>query len=384
MGRSRLGRLVAIMGLAGVLLTAQGLAVAQNSTYVVQPGDNLFRIAVQYGVTVNQLAQVNNIANTWQIYAGQTLIIPGPEAAPLTVAAAAPVDNVVTYDGGTPLYHTVRRGDNLVDIARRYNLTPDQLAEMNNITNPNVIYAGQELLVGMQMGTGAVVPLVVAGEAAAAPAGELLAAPVAETYTGGETQVLEQRHTVQPGEYLSQIAVRYGVPWTAIAQANSIYNPDTVFAGQSLVIPGAAQTIGADGQILVTYGLDYIPAAPPAPTGIGREILVDLSDSRVYAYENGILVRNVIASMGRAATPTVQGDFTVQRKYVSQAMTGPGYYLPDVPYILYFFQGYALHGTYWHNNFGQPMSHGCVNLQTHEAEWFFAWADVGTPVRVQA
>lgn len=384
MGRSRLGRLVAIMGLAGVLLTAQGLAVAQNSTYVVQPGDNLFRIAVQYGVTVNQLAQVNNIANTWQIYAGQTLIIPGPEAAPLTVAAAAPVDNVVTYDGGTPLYHTVRRGDNLVDIARRYNLTPDQLAEMNNITNPNVIYAGQELLVGMQMGTGAVVPLVVAGEAATAPAGELLAAPVAETYTGGETQVLEQRHTVQPGEYLSQIAVRYGVPWTAIAQANSIYNPDTVFAGQSLVIPGAAQTIGADGQILVTYGLDYIPAAPPAPTGIGREILVDLSDSRVYAYENGILVRNVIASMGRAATPTVQGDFTVQRKYVSQAMTGPGYYLPDVPYILYFFQGYALHGTYWHNNFGQPMSHGCVNLQTHEAEWFFAWADVGTPVRVQA
>lgn len=384
MGRSRLGRLFAIMGLTGVLLTAQGLAVAQNSTYVVQPGDNLFRIAVQYGVTVNQLAQVNNIANTWQIYAGQTLIIPGPEAAPLTVAAAAPVDNVVTYDGGTPLYHTVRRGDNLVDIARRYNLTPDQLAEMNNITNPNVIYAGQELLVGMQMGTGAVVPLVVAGEAAAAPAGELLAAPVAETYTGGETQVLEQRHTVQPGEYLSQIAVRYGVPWTAIAQANSIYNPDTVFAGQSLVIPGAAQTIGADGQILVTYGLDYIPAAPPAPTGIGREILVDLSDSRVYAYENGILVRNVIASMGRAATPTVQGDFTVQRKYVSQAMTGPGYYLPDVPYILYFFQGYALHGTYWHNNFGQPMSHGCVNLQTHEAEWFFAWADVGTPVRVQA
>jgi LysM repeat protein len=372
MGRSRLAWLFVLLTLAGVL--GHSVVLAQENTYVIQPGDSLYRIAVRYGLTVSQLAQANNISNTWQIYAGQTLIIPNPDG---TVPGTA-AESIVAYEGGTPLYHTVRRGDNLASIARRYSLTADQLAEMNNIVNPNLIYAGQQLLVGMQMGTETVVP------AAVASAAELVAAPVAEQFTGGETQLVERRHVVQPGEYLSQIAVRYGVPWTAIAQANNIYNPDTVYAGQSLIIPGAAQTISADGQVMVTYGLDYVPAAPPAPTGIGREILVDLSDSRVYAYENGILVRNVIASMGRPNTPTVQGNFTVQRKYVSQAMSGPGYYLPDVPYILYFYQGYALHGTYWHNNFGQPMSNGCVNLQTHEAEWFFNWADVGTPVRVQA
>lgn len=47
-------------------------------------------------------------------------------------------------------------------------------------------------------------------------------------------------------------------------------------------------------------------------------------------------------------------------------MTGPGYDLPNVPYTMYFYQGYGLHGTYWHNNFGTPMSHGCVNMPTPE------------------
>ena len=121
----------------------------------------------------------------------------------------------------------------------------------------------------------------------------------------------------------------------------------------------------------------------PNAEPIGKEIIVDLSDSRTYAYEDGKLIRNVLSSTGLPGTPTVQGTFTVQRKYVAQTMTGPGYYLPDVPYIMYFYAGYALHGTYWHNNFGQRMSHGCVNLPTPEAEWFYNWTEIGTPVHVQ-
>jgi lipoprotein-anchoring transpeptidase ErfK/SrfK len=50
---------------------------------------------------------------------------------------------------------------------------------------------------------------------------------------------------------------------------------------------------------------------------------------------------------------------------------------------MYFYQGYALHGTYWHSNFGQPMSHGCVNMRTPDAEWLYQFAPVGTAVRVQ-
>jgi lipoprotein-anchoring transpeptidase ErfK/SrfK len=63
-------------------------------------------------------------------------------------------------------------------------------------------------------------------------------------------------------------------------------------------------------------------------------------------------------------------------------MEGPGYYLADVPYVMYFHMGYGLHGVFWHANFGQPMSHGCVNMPTAEAEWLFHWADVGTLVNV--
>jgi lipoprotein-anchoring transpeptidase ErfK/SrfK len=63
-------------------------------------------------------------------------------------------------------------------------------------------------------------------------------------------------------------------------------------------------------------------------------------------------------------------------------MAGPGYYLPNVPYVMYFFQGYGIHGTYWHNNFGTPMSHGCVNLTIEDSAWIFDFASVGTVVFV--
>ena len=54
--------------------------------------------------------------------------------------------------------------------------------------------------------------------------------------------------------------------------------------------------------------------------------------------------------------------------------------LPNVPYTMYFYKGYGIHGTYWHHNFGHPMSHGCVNMRTSDAAWLFNWASVGTPV----
>jgi lipoprotein-anchoring transpeptidase ErfK/SrfK len=64
-------------------------------------------------------------------------------------------------------------------------------------------------------------------------------------------------------------------------------------------------------------------------------------------------------------------------------MSGPGYYLPNVQWVMYFYQGYGFHGTYWHNNFGNPMSHGCVNMTNDDALWLFNFASVGTNVWVQ-
>jgi lipoprotein-anchoring transpeptidase ErfK/SrfK len=116
--------------------------------------------------------------------------------------------------------------------------------------------------------------------------------------------------------------------------------------------------------------------------GEGRWIDVDLSRQMVTAYEGTAPVRTVTVSTGLPHTPTPVGQFRIWVKFRYDDMVGPGYYLSDVPYTMYFHGGYGLHGTYWHNNFGHPMSHGCVNLPTPEAEWLFHWAEVGTLVNV--
>lgn len=118
-------------------------------------------------------------------------------------------------------------------------------------------------------------------------------------------------------------------------------------------------------------------------TGTGEHWFdVDLSDQRMYAYEGDTLVHTFIVSTGTWQTPTVTGKFKVWIKLRSAPMSGPGYYLPDVPYIMYFYKDYGIHGTYWHNNFGVPMSHGCVNLSVPDAEWAYNFASVGTVVNV--
>ncbi len=113
-----------------------------------------------------------------------------------------------------------------------------------------------------------------------------------------------------------------------------------------------------------------------------RWIDIDLSEQRLYAYKGNNLKRSFTISTGTWQFPTVTGKYHIYVKYESAHMSGPGYYLPNVPYTMYFYQGYGIHGTYWHNNFGTPMSHGCVNLRTEDAGWLFSWASVGTLVNI--
>lgn len=88
----------------------------------------------------------------------------------------------------------------------------------------------------------------------------------------------------------------------------------------------------------------------------------------------------MVISTGKAQTPTYPGIYAIQRKYSQDRMRGDDYDIPNVPHVLYFDRGYALHGADWHNNFGTPMSHGCVNLPLGNAEWLFDWAKIGTTV----
>jgi len=113
-----------------------------------------------------------------------------------------------------------------------------------------------------------------------------------------------------------------------------------------------------------------------------RWIDVDLSEQAVYAYEGSTLVNSFIVSTGTWKHPTVTGQYYIYVKYRYSDMSGPDYFLRDVPYTMYFYKGYALHGTYWHSNFGTPMSHGCINLRTEDAAWLFNFASVGTLVNI--
>lgn len=176
------------------------------------------------------------------------------------------------------------------------------------------------------------------------------------------------QHIVEAGQELGLIARQYGVSINDIISRNSISDANLIYPGQTLLIPAA--------------GI-YVPeVVPPAPAATGRAILVSTGEQRIYAYEDGVMVRTHLVSTGRAETPTVLGDYRIYARLIADDMRGPDYFLPQVPYTMYFFQGYAIHGTYWHNSFGRPMSHGCVNLPVAEAEWFFNFAERGTLVRV--
>lgn len=121
-------------------------------------------------------------------------------------------------------------------------------------------------------------------------------------------------------------------------------------------------------------------------------ISVDLGSQKLIAWENGKVVYETKVSTGMKLTPTVKGSFKIRTKIPLHDMRGPSpykniypsgkYHIKDVPNSMYFYQGYAIHGAYWHNNFGRVASHGCVNVPLASAQWLFDWASVGTRVEV--
>lgn len=119
-------------------------------------------------------------------------------------------------------------------------------------------------------------------------------------------------------------------------------------------------------------------------SGEEKWIEISLSEQRLKAWEGNRIVMEFPISSGKWA-PTPKGTFHVWYKTRSQAMKGGSkalgtyYYLPNVPHNMFFHQGYAIHGAYWHNNFGQPMSHGCVNSPLSYAAQIFDWAGPVVP-----
>ncbi len=184
--------------------------------------------------------------------------------------------------------------------------------------------------------------------------------------------------------------------WLWYGKQRLQYRPDPYWpAYQTLEVrlqPGPARSI--QGGFLAR------PITAAFSTGSDRRIEVWLDRQRVEVFENGELIRTLKASTGKSKTPTVTGSFYIYARFPKKTMKSTGlkpgekgyYEVKDVPYAQYFHEGYAFHGAFWHNAFGQPASHGCINLATQEknarqginedAGWLYHWASLGVPVTV--
>jgi lipoprotein-anchoring transpeptidase ErfK/SrfK len=198
-------------------------------------------------------------------------------------------------------------------------------------------------------------------------------------------------HTVVRGEHLGTVSKQYGVSAAAIAEANDLEDANIIVPGQQLVIPMIDETVQArstdwsadtndsSATLAESYHMHTeLPSGLTEPTE--KWIDVDLSEQRVVAYIGLEAVQTFVVSTGLPGTPTVQGEFRIWAKTPLQDMYGGNraagdyYYLEDVAWVQYFYEDYAFHGATWHNNFGQPMSRGCVNMRVEDAKWLFEWA----------
>lgn len=134
--------------------------------------------------------------------------------------------------------------------------------------------------------------------------------------------------------------------------------------------------------------VEQAPFKTVTVSGAGKWIEVDLSRETTTLYVGNIPVQTFLISSGMARTPTEIGTFHVYSKLPVTTMTGTilgeYYYIPNIKWVSYFDGGEAFHGTYWHHNFGHPMSHGCINMTEADAKVLYDFAPVGTKVVVHA
>ena len=173
-------------------------------------------------------------------------------------------------------------------------------------------------------------------------------------------------------EYFTPVTLKNtGAPELPVEPATDTLTPD--LASDAATAEVAAAETAADAP--VAFRSD-------APADGRRWIEIDISDQKLTAWQGDVPVFETIVSTGKPGWRTLPGKFKVYVKYDETRMRGPGYDTPDVPWTMYYSGGFAIHGAYWHNNFGTPVSHGCVNLRVPEAQALFEWASVGTEVIV--
>jgi LysM repeat protein len=227
---------------ADVLQSADVTGVTPASAYKVVSNDSLWKVAKKHGIGVDDLAKANNLRPSSPLKVGQKLIIPGKPS------ASASANSSPGATGGTRTY-TVKAGESIGTIARKQGTTTAAIRSLNPQLKNDALRAGQDLTI----------PASAASAPAAAPA-----APVAVN-----AQVVAPagsvEHIVKPGEGLSQIAKKYGVPMREIAALNNIANPTSLRAGQKIIIPGV-KTPPAPASVFTPPAEQQSPVAAAAPS----------------------------------------------------------------------------------------------------------------------
>jgi LysM repeat protein len=187
--------------------------------HTVRKGDVIIELAQLYGSTIAAIYEANDLGPDDYIFVGDELIIPVPLAAPATSTPTPTIVPPVGQDfgtgGATVATYLVQPGDTLSSVARRYNTTVADLARLNGIVNVNLIRAGQQLIV-TDAGTGGV------SQPPPSPS---------------QPPASQSTYTVQPGDNLYRISLRFGVSLLRLAEVNGIANVNRIFIGQVLTIP---------------------------------------------------------------------------------------------------------------------------------------------------
>jgi hypothetical protein len=274
--------------------------------------------------------------------------------------------------------HVVQRGEYLSQIALEYNMTVGQLLKLNEIENPSLIHAGQRLAVvdieKLVRGNEPIVRdepwwgEVIVGSVPIRPAA-VNCDRISDPERPGLDRILYGTDTVQVVKTVEGEEIIAGNDkWYKIEAEEEQY----VYS--AYVKPKELPEVPEVGE----------------PLGPGTWIAVYLAQQLAVAYEGDGAVYVTLVSTGKAyPTPLGVHYINGSRRPVSRRMRGgePGtaayYDLPKVQYVSYFTgEWHALHGTYWHHRFGQPMSHGCVNMTNYDARFFYEWAPGSTAVVV--
>ena len=176
-----------------------------------------------------------------------------------------------------------------------------------------------------------------------------------------------------------------GFEWYKIIQDKQLWHPERVTSDWYVAAdPDFVRSFTDPGEIQLDPG-DTVPTTT-------KRIVINLTSETLYAYDGDQLYMQESISTGIGENPTTPGTFTIYRKTPSRYMQGPlpdgdvteSYDLPGVAWDMYFTRdGSVLHAAYWHDSFGKPMSHGCVNQPPENAKKLYAWADLGTSIIVE-